>query len=390
MTTRVRPYCQIHGYEFTDIMFADGLSPSGGELGVEEITPPGGKYGDVRAKGRQPKKYRVRVGSDDRELIEIFLKEVNTAPEDAPFYPFDAERRGLIASAYAVAKPELYAYNWYEAEAVITCREPWLYGPDKGIDFEWYKPIPAVSDLLTNVGQDEAPINYMQISGDYVSGSYLEGLSVRITPCDSTAEHDRELVLCDKLLRGDVFELGYWKGEVYHSYETDFSKIWSAISTDLHGKTSGGTQTDNTVTLDDGDYMMIPFHGPLPISGHRGSAMIELTVDAISGTGGAVQVAYETSLSDMAEVNHDDLVVGENTIYIDCEGRSHVAIGIKADIGASNGLTLSRAFGKVKRYVPPKRIPALDIDESGKIRVESTAGTQAAFLQVVYNDRYYY
>jgi len=391
MVTTITPYCAIHGYDFSSLIHAEGREPSGGALGVEEIQVAGRNYADVRSKGRAVKKYRIKtIKTKDREAIETFLQEVNTAPEDAEFYPFDAERFGLIASAHAYLTSSMaLEKNLYEAIAEITCREAWLYGADKGIAFANDVALNAVSDLLTNEGQEQAPISYMQASGDYVSSAYVEDLSVRITPGSSTAEHDREMILCDKLLRDDIFEVGWRKKEVIHSYETDFSKLWSEIALDIHSKTSGGSITGEVLTLDNSDYMMIPFYGPLPVSGSSGAVSLELQVDALAGDGATVWYALETDLSDIIEVDHDDLVVGLNTIYIpDLEGRGHVAIGIKA--AASGSVALSNLKGTVKRYVSPAKIPWADPGEEFKIRVEKTAGTQLSFLEVAFNDRYWY
>jgi hypothetical protein len=392
MTTNVSQYCSIHGYDFSSIIYAQGIDPSGGELGVEELTAPGRKYADVRDKGRSPKKYKVTARSTDRDEIEAFLAEVNTAPEDSEFYPFDAERFGLIASAHAVLKapqPWGAGYNFYEAEAEITCREPWLYGPDKGITFAYDVALPAVSEALENEGQEQAPISYMQASGDYVSGSNVEDLSCRITLGSDEDAHDREMQLCEKMLRDDIFEVGWRRREVQHSWEANFGKLWSEISLDLHSKTSGGSITDEILTLDDSDYLMIPFYGPLPISGEPGAVYLELQVTALSGDAPTVMVAIETDLHDMAAIEHDAPVVGLNTIYIpNLAGQGHVAIGIQA--AESGSVSLSGLKGVVKRYVAPYLIPWADPGESFKIRVESTAGTQLAFLQLAYNDRYYY
>jgi hypothetical protein len=625
MTTYTTPYCAIHGYDFSSIVYSEGVDPSGGELGVEETQVAGRNYADVSSKGRAAKKYKIKARSTDRDEIETFLKEVNTAPEDAEFYPFstfypfDATRFGLIASAFASLKPPKITGAgkvFYEADAEIVCREAWLYGPDQGMAYAEDVALNAVSSLLTNEGHERAPISYLQASGDYydadpqdvcraifssaiayiidsykyhtwylpssggqavpfgtikmsriavstdaiyaigklngyiyrwqgidwvlynseivatdisvatdgtmgvISGgvafiwsggvwvscggagitsitvlcfgyifvianmnvwrydgawtqistsnnatdidalsgtgivaifggisynliepstwvsfggadgvfialraeseenwgvvittsngnvwryistggwteltgivpAYVEGLSCRITPDTSSAEHDREMMLCDKLLRDDIFEVGWRQKEVRHSWETAFSKLWAETAIDVHGKTSGGSITDHVLTLDNSDYLMIPFHGPLPISGGRGSACLELQVSAISGGSATAQVALLTDLEDMVEVDHDDLVVGLNTIYVpDLEGVGHVAIGIKA--AASGAVSLSNFRGSVKRYVAPAQIPFADPDEDFKIRVEKTAGTQLAFLQVAYNDRFWY
>jgi hypothetical protein len=329
--TLVTGYCAIFDYDFSDIIYAEGVDPSGGAQSVEEITVAGRKYGDVREKGRQPKKYKVKARSLDRDEIEAFLRTCNTLPDEAEFFPFDAERMGYIASAFAAIQPIQRAgsgYNFYEAVAEITCREAWLYGPDQGIDFKWWEPLPSVSDTLTNAGHERAPISYMQCSGDY-SGGYAEDLSVRIV-LDGASGKDRELALCEKMLRNDLFELG-WRGEARHTYEYNCDRSLAALSIDLHGLVSDGIWLGDRVLLDNGDYIMIPFYGPLPVAGTPGSASLQLDIEAVSG--GAVQVAEEIDLSDIAEVDHDALVVGSQTIPVpDLQGKSLVIIGIKADV----------------------------------------------------------
>lgn len=392
MTTNVNMYCAIHGYDFSSIVYPDGIEPSGGSLGVEEVLVPGRNYADLRTKGRSSKKFKIKARSTDRDEIEAFLEEVNTCPEDAEFYPFDASRFGLVASAYAGLKPpEVWGAGkvFYKADAEITCREAWMLGPDKGIAFAADVDLNVASALLTNEGHETAPINYMQASGDYVSGDYIEDLSVRITPGTSTAEHDREIVLCEKMLRDDLFEVGWRKKEAIHSYETEFPKTWAETAIDVQGKTSGGSITAQVLTLDNSDYMMIPFYGPLPVSGSPGAAFLELDVDALSGDGATVQVAKLISLADMEEVDHDDLVVGTNKIYVpDLEGEEHIAIGIKA--AAAGSVALSRVKGQVARYIAPAELPWVDPGEEFKIRVECSVGVQLAFLEVNYNDRYWY
>lgn len=617
MTTNTVPYCAIHGYDFSSIVYATGIDPSGGGIGVEEITAPSRKYADIRDKGRQPKKYKISARSTDRDEIEAFLDEVNNVPVDSEFYPFEVGRFGLIASAYAAIKPRQVwgeGYNFYEAEAVITCREPWLYGADKGIAYDPVAALPYVSSLLENEGQETAPINYMQASGSvsdlgaptaaeisasvtgnvvaildtsgqayYSSGSvwvplgsvlgskiskssagtmiigledsypyyllgtdfvlfsnsmtltdisiaddgtvyginssklwrwsgtawvdlsgvvkriaaqsstlvyviasddstwqydsgawsevdatavtdiatgsdgslvslqggvayywsgvawvsfggtncskiantsaghswmintsnevwqftgsaiyegswaeftattiqYIEGLSVRITLGADTAAMDRKLLVCDRMLGDDLFEIGWRKRDVSHSWDADLSKTIANLAIDIHGMISGGSISSGVLTLDNSDYLMIPFHGPLPVSGEPGNACIELQVDALTGDGATVWAALDADLSDMAEVDHDDLVVGLNTIYIpDLEGETFVAIGIKA--AASGSIDLSGIKGTVKRYVADGHIPWADPTEEFKIRVEAEAGSSLAFLEVDYNDRYYY
>ena len=385
----VSKYCAVWDYDISDVVYTDGVTSSNGGAGVEEITVPGRSYGDVRSKGRQPKRYRIRARSWDRAELEILARTLNTCPEDSEFYPYDAERFGIIASCHGGVKAvDLVrgGKNFYEVEGEIVCREAWLYGPDQGLDIQWDTVIPWTSEALTNNGHERSPIGYMQCSGARIA-TYTEDLSVRITPGTSSAEHDRELVLCDKMLRGDILEMG-WRGEVYHTFDALLQSL-PILSLDVHGKVSGGSITSGVLTLDNSDYIMIPFHGPLPISGEPKAAYLELTVDALTGDGATIWKALETDLSDIEEIDHDDLVVGENKIYIpDVAGEEHLAIGVKAT--AAGSVDISALKGMVKRYVAPSKIPCADPDEVFKIRVECTAGERLDFLHVCYNDRFWY
>jgi len=385
----VSKYCAVWDYDISDVVFADGVTSSNGGAGVEEITVPGRSYGDVRSKGRQPKRYRIRARSWDRAELEILARTLNTCPEDSEFYPYDAERFGIIASCHGGVKAvDLVrgGKNFYEVEGEIVCREAWLYGPDQGLDIQWDTVIPWTSAALTNLGHERSPIGYMQCSGARIA-TYTEDLSVRITPGTSSAEHDRELILCKKMLRGDILEMG-WRGEVYHTFDAQLQSL-PILSLDVHSKVSGGSITSGVLTLDNSDYIMVPFYGPLPISGEPKAAYLELTVDALTGDGATVWKATETDLSDAEEVDHDDLVVGQNTIYIpDVAGEEHLAIGIKA--AASGSVAISALKGMVKRYVAPSKIPYADPDENFKIRVECTAGDRLRFLHICYNDRFWY
>jgi len=168
----ISPHCSINGYDFTSIVYADGISSSGGDCGVEEIQIPDRDWVDIRKKGRKIKKYKIKARSQDRDQIETFLEVCNTAPEDSKFYPFDAQRFGLIASAQAALDPIRHwgpGYNFYDAMAEIICREPWLYGPDKGMDYNYGFTLWASRDI-TNNGHTDAPVLHLAMSGDYFEG----------------------------------------------------------------------------------------------------------------------------------------------------------------------------------------------------------------------------
>lgn len=389
------PYCSINGTDFSSIVYSQGVEPSGGELPVEEITMPGRNYADIRTKGRSAKKYKVRARSTDRDAIEAFLEAVNSAPVNSKFYPYEASRFGLIASAYAGLKapqPWGAGYNFYEAEAEITCREPWLLGPDKGLAYATYPTMSWVSGVFVNEGHCKAPIRYLRAQGYYDAAGYVEYLRTRIHPPASTFETDRRLFLCDKMMREDLFEFGWAvPGGAQHSWTARMDSTLAKLNVDLHGNVSGGDLTSGILTLDNSDYLMMPFYGPLPVSGEPDAVSISAYVTAFSGYRGTVAVATETNLSDLAAVYQDAWVVGWNTIHIpDLAGKGFVAIGIKASSAGS--ISMSYLKGTVKRYVAPSKIPAAEVDEAYKLRMEcdSTKCTQLRYGEVLVNDRYYY
>ena len=56
MTTHVTPYCAVHGFDITDLVYAsNGIEPSGGGVGVEEILVPGRNYADIRHRDESPR-----------------------------------------------------------------------------------------------------------------------------------------------------------------------------------------------------------------------------------------------------------------------------------------------------------------------------------------------
>ena len=619
MSTYTTPYCSINGTDFSSIVYSQGVEPAGGELPVEEITYPGRGYADVRTKGRAAKKYKVRARSTDRDAIEAFLKAVNTAPANSKFYPYDASRFGLIASAYAGLKaaPQSWGigYNFWEAEAEIICREPWLLGADKGLLH--FSVLPRQSTALQNVGHAISPISVVRVSGDYFDGhphdisrglystdvayfiddhlykswyyvtspirfgdvsikricsngsvayaigwdghiyrwsapmaewevyiddgvlqdiscatdgtiyvvsidgklyrrdgntwkllggadivgvaaidatrafvvtdgagiwqytgswykvsdgdaedvdaigtalvalisgvaywwngttfvslggangyrialrayaagnidlvtittsgqiwryttaggwvqlttfptpAYVEDLRTRIHPSASTIETDRRLYLCDKMMRGDLFEFGWAvPGGARHSYTANLAGTLAVLYYDLHGNVSGGDLTSGILTLDNSDYLMMPFYGPLPVSGEPDAVSITAYVTAYSGSRATVVVATETDLSDLVAIEQDAWTVGWNTVHIpDMAGEDFLAIGIKASSAGSISMSYLKCM--VKRYVAPSKIPAAEVDESYKLRIEcdSTKGTLLRYGEALVNDRYYY
>lgn len=391
MTTNTAPYCAINGTDFSSIVYSSGVEPSGGELPVEEITYPGRNYADIRVKGRSAKKYKVRARSTDRDQIEAFLGAVNAAPQNSKFYPYEASRFALITAAHAGLKapqPWGSGYNFYEAEAEITCREPWLLGPDKGLTYTEYPGMAWTSATLQNNGHAVAPIRYMRASGQYANSTYINNLRVMIYS-GSTVETSRRIFLCDQMMRRDLFEFGWTvPSGALHSYTANMAGTLAMLTYDVQGNVSGGDLTDGILWLDNSDYIMMPFYGPLPVSGEPDAVCISAYVTT-SGIAD-VMVAMNSDLSDMTAVDHT-WTVGWNTIYIPgLAGVPYVAIGIKA---ASRGsIRMSYLRGAVKRYVAPSKIPAAEIGESYKLRMECDPGGSTVLMygEALVNDRYYY
>lgn len=386
----VSPYCEIDGVDFSALIKSEGVDISGGGAGVTEISTPYRNYADVRNSGRKMKKYTITtILTSDRAAIEKFLETVNNADEDAKFYPFDAERFGMIASAHAsISSAMALDRQLYQARAEITCREPWLYGPSQGIDLKTVCRTPQSVRITAN--NIRTPIRELRVSGqlDQPIPEYPSNLRIRITPGSSTAEWDRYILLCEKMLRSDLLTMN-WRGEIVHSWEADLTKSLAALAVDVHGKIRGGSISSGVLTLDNSDYLMVPFYGPLPLSGDPGAARIEVVISAIAGDEATVQVAKKFDLSDMAPIDHDTLVVGTNKIFIpELTGEGYVAIGLKA--GASGSVSITGLLAAVKRYVAASRVPYANPGEDFQIRVETSGVAQLKLLQVDYNHRYYY
>ena len=97
-------YCAVWDYNISDVVYKDGVSASAGGAGVEEIAIPGRSYGDVRAKGRAPKRYRIKARSWDRTELETLARTESADAarqlvEDVERL-IDRIRRDYVAIAY--------------------------------------------------------------------------------------------------------------------------------------------------------------------------------------------------------------------------------------------------------------------------------------------------
>lgn len=397
-------YCEIYGLDCGDHIYDNGvkLQDPGQRLQQEESSES--LYGAFSRKSWRPRVYNLdaffKPGQETD--LETFMKTVNNVPQDCRFYPFRNDRFAFVDQAHAyVANPQgannPATGDWgtmWDVKAEITCREPWLWGADQGLAYHENGQVWNFSSTLTNIGHMPCTLNYLQISGDYNAGQYLTGLDAGFVSPNDLYESYRMIRLCDQLMRDDLFELG-WRDGIRHIYDCSFSKLWAEVSTDLHGKTSGGSQVGQTVTLDDGDYFMIPFRGPLPIVGNDTDLQpcLELWISAVSGTGGRVRVGKLADLSDAIDFTGNIDSAGYWKVWLtSLEGSGDLYVGFKANSGA-NGVTLTRFKGTVNRYLSRRQLAAdvtAAIDEDFVIAVRGTGGLKYKFMQAITNYGYFY
>jgi len=105
-----------------------------------------------------------------------------------------------------------------------------------------------------------------------------------VRPAYSTlSEEERQLLLCEKMMRHDLFTLN-WRGVIEHSYSVDMAKSISEISKDIHNRVWGSTSISGGVlTIPPSSGLSFPFYGPLPISGEPDAVQMELYVGWIGG-----------------------------------------------------------------------------------------------------------
>ena len=389
------PYFSISNYDFTSIVtYSGSVSPSGGDLKVDEYNYPWRNYATAVNSGRKLRKYAVEVASLVRSDIETFMNVVNNAQQDDEFCPGDSDRAAYVYMAHAEAtKPDLVANPvtgimcwWYKAKAEITVRGAWLYGPDQGQALVSNKTIPS-SSAFTNNGNIAAGIDYVLASGGYDT-DYMKNLGVYSYLTNSN-ELQGYILLCTKMMRNDRLEFNRW-GEVRHSYSTNFPMIYAELQKDLQGSGfmnygTGGSIGLNALHLGNNGKIIMPFWGPLPISL---PPYLEVWVTAITGTP-IVQSGNASDLSDLAGWSHT-LQLGYNKIYTPLNtGMTDVFFGITT--GGSDAITISSIKGVVNRYVAPSSMYLIDPGASFTFGVTCFGGgTLLNQLEYNYRDLFYF
>ena len=391
------PYFSISNYDFTSIVtYSGSVSPSGGDLKVDEYNYPWRNYATAVNSGRKLRKYTVEVASLVRADIETFLNVVNNAQLDDEFCPGDSDRAAYVYMAHAEAtKPDLVANPttgimcwWYKAKAEITVRGAWLYGPDQGQALVNSMPLWSYS-VFTNNGNIPAGIDYCMVSGGYDT-DYIKSLALRTYLYPTALPDPRgDILVCTKMMRNDRLEFNRW-GEVRHQYSTNFPMIYAELQKDLQGSGfmnygTGGSIGLNALHLGNNGKIIMPFWGPLPISL---PPYLEVWVTAITGTP-IVQSGNASDLSDLAGWSHT-LQLGYNKIYAPLNtGMSDVFFGITT--GAGDAITISSIKGVVNRYVAPSSMYLPDPGATFAFVVAGySGGSLLNQLQYNYRDLFYF
>jgi hypothetical protein len=407
--TTITPYIEINGLILTPggsdptglhVTHSGCVTPSGGGLKIDEYNYPNRNYATAIHGGRQLRKWKVEVASFTRSDIDEFLDYVNNAPIDSEFYPESSDRCCYIYMAHAestkpqrASHPVTGAWTWrYMAQAEIVVRGTWTYGVDQGLGLTADVALWHSETGLENGGAIPAGLDYLLISGDYDSdsGEYIDNVWVRTWVNDVYIEDQGYLLLCERLMRNDVFELNRW-GEVNHSYETDFPMTYADLQIDLQGSAymnygAAGSIAHEALHLGTNAKIIMPFWGPLPLGANP---YIEVWVSEMVGTP-IIQAAAESDLSDLAGWS-GTLQLGYNKIYIPyAVGRTDIFFGVTTD--GSSQITISSIKGFVKRYVAPSSVCLVDPGENINFTIGADCDgcLNAKLLEICYRDIFYY
>ena len=366
-------YTEIAGLICTDVVRADGLDePKGGDIKVDEVIRPGCDFGSVYRSGRKPRTWTANFRFLTEEDLDEFMEYANQEhPEDLEFYPRRSDRSVYIAVCHAeILAPEDASIGgvwttFWKARATIVSREAWTYGADQYLFNQPAVALPAVSAAITNNGHKASGLDYFGAAGGYF-GEYVTDLSVRFTPLTSSVELDKQILLCDQMMVNDAFEIDRW-GNVRHTYENLLACTYGRLQTDLWGSTycSGGSIGAGILTIGNSGKVIMPFSGPIKISGEN--PFIEIYVTALTGTP-AIKAGVLANLSDLAIIS-TSLQLGHNKVFIPgYVGETDLYFGIVC--GASDSISISSLKGSVHRYIAESQIPKEDPGDTFVMRVD--------------------
>ena len=382
------PYVAFHGIQIDDIVDIDGVEESGGGRVIDSHSLPSMDYAGLVESGRDMVTYSFSANSSARADIDELVDEINNSPGDVEFYPREADRCVYATYAQAgrtsVTKHYLagVATNKYNVDATVYCRAANLLGNETTAGLLFNVDLPYTTASITNNGYHNSPPDYVYVSGDYdaATGFYANSISLEMGTFS--------LRLCDQLLRGDSFELDRY-GSARHIYETDFPKLYSEQQIDLLGSTycdygTGGSITHEELYITNSGKILIPFFGPLAVSGNPA-----LEFEVLQYTGEpVVSYGFDASLEDIEEVDYT-IIDGKNTVGIpNAEGEDFVFFGITTDDTAS--IKLKNIKGTVDRYLSIDDLPYAEPGDSFTIGISDGEFSSHSLreLYISYRDEY--
>jgi hypothetical protein len=365
-------YTEISGLEVTDVIEAEGLDePKGGDLKTDDIARPKYDYGSIYNLGRNPRTWTANFRFLTEEDLDEFMDYCNNAVVDAEFFPRRSDRAVYMAFCHAEILKPLEAKiggvwtTFYKARATIKSREPWMHGPDQGIPFTTNAATWTYA-VLTNSGHMKAGLDYLCISGNMNTN-----VGYHILP-PGVLQEDRNIFLASWLLGEDAFEVDRW-GHVRHTYRAPLAvATYAQIQADLWGSTycTGGSVASHILTIGNSGKLIMPFAGPLPISGEN--PYIEIYVTTITGTP-SIKAGVADDMSDLTVVS-TALKVGYNKIYIPGYiGHGDFFAGIVC--GVSDSISMSALKGVVNRYIAKSSMPLIDVGETAWMQVYGNGST---------------
>lgn len=375
---------RIHGLSFADILDGDSIvDPSGGDLKTDTYSLEGADYAEIEHLGRRERTYDFDVYVTDKTDIMRFIEELETAPEDCEFCPYEDSlityaklARGTIERPI----PHLCGTELiWKGRGEVICRDSHFYDADEqGIGFRKNQNLP-VSWSSINGGTLASPIDYLMMSGDYVNGYMTRDIDLVFN------SHPVRLV--DSLIRGDRFVVDRF-GNVKHTFKTSFEQIYSKLQTSVGGSNfldyaSGSCSYENLFINTNGKFL-IPFHGPLPVSSGQ-SPRLRFYVTQLAGL---PRVSYATAvgLGDLTNTEHE-IALGWNVVDIpEVQGEEFTAFGLTT---TSSQVTISYLEATVDRYLAD--MPVAEPGEEIEITIQDGefSSHKLGALHMVYRDGYY-
>lgn len=376
---------RIHGLSFVDILDGDSIvDPSGGDLKLDSYSIDGADCAEIEHLGRKEKTYGFDVFTLTKSDIMRFIEELETAPEDCEFCPFEEDLVTYAKLAHGSVERPLPYLNGTEliwkGHGEVICRDSHFYDADEqGLGYRADQALP-ISWSGVNNGTLPGTIDYLMISGDIAD--------YRTREVDLVF-NSRTIRLIDSMIRGDRFVVDRY-GNVRHSFKTQMEQVYTKLQTSVGGSSYlnygvAGTCAYQSLFLNTGGKMLIPFYGPLPVSSGR-SPQLKFYVTQKSGS---PTVAYSTApgLADLEDTEHE-IVLGWNVVDIpEVQGEEFIAFGLDTTAGQ---VTISYLEATVDRYLAD--IPTAEPGEEIEITVQDGEFSSHCLkaLHMVYRDGYYF